>query len=484
MEILILILTPAIAAISSFFVKRKQQVFLEYIILLATVIEFFTVAKIIYTVLENGSSSLAPYFFVDSLGAILLLIIAIVGFTASVYSIGYLRAEVKNGTIGFSRVRQYHILLHSFLFTMLFAVQVASPILMWVAVEATTLSTAFLISFYSKKTSIEAAWKYLVINSVGLLLAFLGTLIFLASISLHETIGGFVTWQDILLLSSSLNPAVIKIAFVFLLVGYGTKMGLVPMHTWLPDAHSKAPVPISSLLSGVLLNVALYSILRFKIVIDTSIDPQFTQNLMLFFGMISILFAGFMISVSQNYKRLLAYSSIEHMGLITLGFGFGGIGIYAALLHMVYHALTKSLLFLSAGNIFLKYNSTKIADVRGTLTALPITSILFIAGILSIIGMPPFGIFLTEFYILSAGISAHPIIVTFAIIGLAIAFVGFMKHISTMLFGEVPAGIINEEEHGLSISPLIMIVIILFCIGFVIPPFLQSLILNSVKLFS
>ncbi len=481
----ILIFTPVAAAIAFLFVKKEKKVFIKYITFIAVPIEFIVMAKIVYTVAMTGTYFSSAYFYVDSLSAILLLIITMIGAAASVYSIGYLRTEVKKEIIGFSRVRQYFILMHLFIFTMLLAVSVSNPIMMWIAIEATTLSTAFLISFYNKPSSIEAAWKNLIINSVGLLLGFLGTLIFLAifssSLEGSETVG---TWQEMLKLGAISDPVAVKVAFIFVLVGYGTKMGLVPMHTWLPDAHSKAPVPISALLSGVLLNVAFFAILRFKIVTDSAIGPQFSQGLLIFFGAMSIVLAALIILVQINYKRLLAYSSVEHMGIMALGFGFGGIGVFAALVHMIFHALTKSLLFFSAGNIFLKYSSTKISNVKGVITALPITGIIFMIGIMTITGMPPFGIFFTEFYILSSGVSSHPVVVSLVISGLVLVFVGFLKHATAMIFGEVPSGIKRGEMDPLTTAPIVIIVATLIGLGLFIPSQLIKLIADASKLFS
>ena len=281
---------------------------------------------------------------------VVLLTVAVVGFASSFYSIGYLRGEVAKGIVGFRRVKQYFVLFQLFLLAMFYAIITVNPILMWIAIEATTLSTAFLISFYNKPTAMEAAWKYLIINSIGLLLGFLGTLLFFAPLS--DPADTFVTWRLLQEAGAAgLNPLLVKIAFIFVLIGYGTKAGLAPMHTWLPDAHSKAPSPISAMLSGALLNCALLAILKFKSIADVVLGTAFSQNLLIFFGIISIAIPAFIIIVQKNYKRLFAYSSVEHMGIITLGFGFGGLGSFAALLHMVYHSLAKSILFFSAGNV-------------------------------------------------------------------------------------------------------------------------------------
>ena len=281
------------------------------------------------------------------------------------------------------------------------------------------------------------------VNSVGLLLGFLGTLLFLNAAASAGASDAFLSWGALEELAGVLDPALVKIAFIFVLVGFGTKVGFVPMHTWLPDAHSKAPVPISSLLSGVLLNMALIGILRFKSVTDEVIDPSFAANLLVGFGVLSIVLASLTIFSQRNYKRMLAYSSIENMGIMALGFGVGGIAIAASLLHMLYHSLLKATLFLSAGNFFLKYSSTKIVNVRGALSALPFSSVIFLAGLLAISGVPLSGIFFTKLSILSAGMQEYPYLVILALAVLAIVFAGFIRHAAHMLFSEgsdVPKG--------------------------------------------
>ncbi len=389
--------------------------------------------------------------------------------------------QVAKGIIGFRRVKQYYVLFHLFLMAMFFAVITVNPILMWIAVEATTLSTAFLISFYNKPTAMEAAWKYLIINSIGLLLGFFGTLLFFVPVS-NRAADTFVTWDMLQASAAGLNPLLVKIAFIFVLIGYGTKAGLAPMHTWLPDAHSKAPSPISALLSGALLNCALLAILKFKLITDVALGTSFSQNLLIFFGVVSIAIPAFIIIVQKNYKRLFAYSSVEHMGIITLGFGFGGVGSFAALLHMIYHSLTKSILFFSAGNVLLKYGSTKIANVRGVLTALPVTGTVLIAAFLAITGVPPFGLFLTEVYILTAGIASHPLAVIAALILLALIFVGFLRFIAAMLFGSPAHPVERGEANALTIAPPAVLLVILLTVSVYLPEFLKMWINTAVAL--
>jgi len=481
MTLLIFITIPLIASIVSLLIKKKTQI-LNFIAIAASAVELIATAKIILSVAEQGSYSLNGLFSVDYLGAILIMVVSFVGFLASWYSVGYLKTEVAKEIIGFRRVRQYFVLLHLFLLAMFFAIITTNPILMWVAIEATTLSTAFLISFYNKPSAMEAAWKYLIINSVGLLLAFFGTLLFLSP-ELNFGHHGLIDWHSILLNAKNFDPFVIKIAFIFILIGYGTKVGFVPMHTWRPDAYSKAPIPVVALLSGSLLNVAFLAILRFKSITDLSVGKEFSQNLLISFGIVSIMVAAFSIFSQKNYKRLLAYSSIEHAGIMALGFGFGGAGVFAAILHMIYHSLAKSLLFLSAGNIFLKYSSTKIYNVRGLISALPVTSVIFVIGFLAITGVPPFGIFLTEFSILSAGVSAHPAITIIALSGLVLVFVGFLKQIASMVFGIKDENISKGEAGIWTTAPIIIIAVILIAASFYIPSFVKILINGAVSIY-
>ncbi|OIP24849.1 hypothetical protein AUK11_02165 [bacterium CG2_30_37_16] len=480
MILAIIILTPLIAATLSLLVKKRVQL-LELFTLLSVATCFISSIFVVNKVISNETYSLVPYFSVNALGIILLLLISFIGLIASIYSIGYIREETKKQIIGFTRVKQYYILLNLFLMAMFFAVATTSPITTWIAIEATTLSTAFLISFYNKSSSVEAAWKYLIINSVGLLLAFFGTLLFMSSSMSISASHNLISWNDLLTNAALFNPEVAKIAFVFILIGYGTKMGLVPMHTWLPDTHSKAPVPISSLLSGVLLNISFFAILRFKIVTDTVVGASFSEGLLMYFGLISILLSSFIIYLQQNYKRLLAYSTIEHMGIIALGVGFGGAALFAALLHMIYHSLAKPLLFLSSGNIFLKYSSTKIEKIRGAFLAVPITSAIFIIGFLAITGIPPFGMFLTEFSILAVGITNHPAIAVIVLFAFVLVFVGFLKHITTMVFGDKPEEIPVGEISVWNTLPLIVLVIVLILLGFYLPEPLKIL-LNKATL--
>ncbi|MEK6646357.1 MAG: proton-conducting transporter membrane subunit [Candidatus Firestonebacteria bacterium] len=478
MELIILFISIFIAVVVCLIVRHRGII--ECISVIASLIAFVASVMIVFKVVALGIYAPFQFFSVDALGAIIMLLIALVGFAATMYSVWYLREETANQVIGFTRVKQYFILLNLFLGAMFLAVVSSNPIFTWISIEATTLSTAFLISFYNKPAAMEAAWKYLIINSIGLLLGFFGTLLYFTSLQATGG-GGLATWNSLLSNAAHLNPSIAKIAFIFILIGYGTKVGLVPMHTWLPDAHSKAPAPISALLSGVLLNVAFIAMLRFKVITDASVGSGFSQKLLIAFGLISIIVASLIIFTQKNYKRLLAYSSIENMGIVTLGFGFGGLGVFAAILHIIYHSLIKSALFFSTGNMLLKYNSAKIKDVKGAINVIPITSILFLTGFFAITGTPPFGIFLTKIFILSAGIQTHLVITIIAIFFMAILFIGFFKHVVAMIFGEQSADIKTGEASMWLIVPQFALVAIAFYLSFHIPSFIHTLITVAVS---
>jgi hydrogenase-4 component F len=438
MALFLLLALPVIGAIVSALMPRERQRTIEYSAVGASVIECILALAIAASILRGETGPSSVLFATDALGAFFLLFSSAVGIAAAIHSVGHLREEAHKGIIGFRRIREYFVLFHLFFFAMYLASATSSPIIVWVAIEATTLATAFLITFYNKPSALEAGWKLLIVNTVGLLLGFLGTLLFLNAAAQAGISNAFVSWDMLYSLHGNLDPMLIKVAFIFVIVGYGTKVGLVPMHTWLPDAHSKAPVPISSLLSGLLLNVALIAILRFRSVTDTVVDPSFTQHLLIGFGVVSLIVAALIIFGQKNYKRMLAYSSIEHMGIMCIGFGIGGLATIAALFHMLYHALLKPILFFCAGNFFLKYSSTKIDEIRGALSVLPFSAIIFFAGLLAISGIPPSGIFFTKLSILAAGMTDYPYLMLIVIAALGIVLAGFLRGITQMLYGAAP----------------------------------------------
>ncbi|MFZ1719768.1 MAG: proton-conducting transporter membrane subunit [Candidatus Moraniibacteriota bacterium] len=467
-----LIIAPFLAAIIALILEPRQRSLIEGSALTAQLSSFLLSIDIVCAVAKGESVSFTSFLRIDAIGAWFLILVSGIGLAAVIHSIGYLREEVRKEIIGLRRVRQYYILFSFFLFAMLLAVSANYPILMWIAIEMTTLSTVFLISFYHQPASTEAAWKYLMLNSLGLLLGLLGVMLFF---SLPEGgVTGF-DWEHLRLAAGAgLSPIAAQIAFVCIFVGYGTKVGFVPMHTWLPDGHSKTPAPISALMSGVLLNVALLAILRFSSIVKATGAGDFVMHIFLFFGFFSVALSAFIMFVQKNYKRLLAYSSIDNMGLIALGFAFGGIGTFAALLQMLYHALLKSLLFLSAGNILVKYGSTKIRNVQGVFRTLPVTGTLFFGAFIALSGLPPFGMFMSKMLLLSAGFSAHPYLVSALFFLLAIVFFGFFRHISVMCFGKPAEGIVAGESNDWMLSAIILLSVAFVILSVALPAPLRA----------
>ena len=374
----------------------------------------------------------------DELGSYFLLIVAGIHFLCSVYAYGYFRRELEGGHIGPAKVRMYHVWTNLFVLAMVVVVCSHHLALQWVAVEATTLFSAPLIYLHGDRRGMEAAWKYLLICSVGIAMAFLG-IIFLSRAAGDVPL----TYTALPLAAERLDPRFLRLAFLFFLVGYGTKMGLAPMHTWLPDAHSQAPAPASAMLSGVLLNCALLSILR----IAPAIPGAFASPLLILFGILSIAVPALLVAVQRDIKRLLAFSSIENMGIIILGIGFGGAARPAALLHVLNHSVAKVLLFLVAGDLILRFGTQKIRHLHGILRESPLRGVLLFGGILAITGSPPFGAFWSEFGILVGGIAGGHLAVSLAyLVLLAILFGSFIMYGSDMVFGEgVPRKLAGPE---------------------------------------
>jgi len=369
--------------------------------------------------------------------------------------------------------RRFYPIFHLFVFTMLLAVSTDDVGLMWVAVEGTTLASVFLVNFERTRASLEASYKYLLICSVGIAIAFLGTvLVYFAGIQQFGDETHALRYTTLLRLAPGLSPRVIELAFVFLVVGYGTKAGLAPMHTWLPDAHSEAPAPVSALMSGVLLSVGVYAIVRFKPAVDAAAGPAFARGIMLVLGLLSIAVAAAFLWTSPNYKRALAYSSVEHIGLVCLGLGFGGpVGTAGALLHVANHALAKSTSFLLSGRIRSAYGSAEIASVRGVMKHMPRTGAAFLASILALAGLPPFGLFVSELMIFAAGFKqGFPLVAGLALLLLVIAFAGLLRAVHRILYGAPAREPVGEVAGWRSAVPVAAALGVLVLTGLAWPP--------------
>jgi hydrogenase-4 component F len=418
--------------------------------------------------LTVGASVAGPddLFRVDGLSALVACCITIVCGLAMLPGAGTDASHL--GADGAPRFRLYGSL---FALAMLVAVVINNVALMWVAIEATTIVSAILIPLHRTKASVEASWKYILIGSVGIALAFAGTVLayfdFVALMGRREDA---LNWTLLMHVAPSLHADVLRLAFVFLLVGYGTKAGLAPMHTWLPDAHSEAPAPLSAMMSGVLLAVAQYAILRWKAVVDAAGGPAFTNQVLMALALISIAIGALSLLLQQNYKRLLAYSSVEHSGLICLGLTFGPAGVFASLLHLLNHSLAKSASFLLAGRILGRYHSTDVERVSGLVRTMPGTGTLFAAGLLALMGLPPFGLFVSEFLLFRAGFtSGHVVATSAALVLTGIGFVGLANHLTRMLYGAAPADVPAGEHDWWVLAPLAVSVLVLVALGLVLP---------------
>ena len=404
----LLLLIPLAATFLCYPLRRRWEV--ELVSVASSLLTLAAVGYLAYRVYADGTID-EGLLYMDILSAYILVLIAFVGLMANLYSVSYLGRDLEEGTISEVKLRNFHLFFQMFIFTMVLVGVSDNLGIMWIAIEGTTLASAYLVGFYDTETSVEAAWKYLIICSVGITLALFGTvLLYASSVSFLGEASDALSWSTLMdpAVLANLNVDLLRIAFIFVLVGYGTKAGLAPMHTWLPDAHSQAPTPMSALLSAVLLNCAMYGILRFHLILSGSaVGPEFSSNLLLLFGMLSLVTAAAFIILSKDYKRMLAYSSIEHMGIIAVGFGLGGsLAIMGALFHMLNHALSKTLLFFGAGNVLQRYRTREIAGVRGLAAVMPATAILLTGGTLAIVGCPPFATFLSELMILVGAIDS------------------------------------------------------------------------------
>jgi hydrogenase-4 component F len=467
----ILLVIPLITALLCYLLKNRRGI--ELASSVGSVATMLVAIVLAYLAFTNGTVD-EDLLYMDAFSAYMLLLVSFVGLMAALYSVPYIRHEDQESGLSVERFRNYYIFFHLFVFTMLLVTVSNNLGIMWIAIEGTTLASAYLVGFYDRDTSVEAAWKYLIICSVGITLALLGTIIIYASsISVLGESSSALNWSTLMTAAPLLNTELLKISFIFVLVGYGTKVGLAPMHTWLPDAHSQAPTPVSALLSGVLLNCAMYGILRFHMIISGSaVGPGFSSDLLLLFGILSIATAAVFIILSKDYKRMLAYSSIEHMGIIAVGFGFGGIGIFAGLLHMLNHALTKTLLFFGAGNILQKMKTKEIDQVKGLTKVLPVTAALFIGGALAITGCPPFAIFISEFLVLVGGMDAgNYLAVAIYLVLLVAIFAAFMYHVGGMAFGE-PTDKVKGELSRSNLIIMALLLLAVLSLGLYIPQFI------------
>jgi hydrogenase-4 component F len=422
-----------------------------------------------------------PYLLVDDLNKVFIVLTTFVGFTTSAFSASYIGHEIEIGRLTPTYVRFYHAMYQVLMFAMNLALVANNIGLMWVAIEMATLTTVLMVGIYRTHEALEAAWKYFILGSVGIALALFGTI--LVYMAARPVIGEglyAMVWTVLVTKAAQFDPALLNVAFVFLLLGYGTKVGLAPLHAWLPDAHAEGPTPISAVLSGLLLNVALYALLRFKMLLALNPAALAPGPLMVTMGLISCVFAAFMLYRRRDIKRMFAYSSIEHMGIIVFAFGMGGpLANFAALLHMTMHSLTKSAIFYAVGHIAQVKGTQKIADMGGLTVTNPVLGWGLVLGVVAIAGLPPLGIFMSEFLVVSSTFARAPWLVLILVFGILVGLGGLFLRLNTIVFGE-PVGPTAPAQA--SYVPMFAHLAIVAMAGIYMPPALVTGFQNVARL--
>jgi hydrogenase-4 component F len=429
----------------------------------AALLTFLTASSLFVVEPVSGT-----YLLVDDLNKVFIVLTTFVGFTTSVFSASYIGHEIENGRLTPRFVRFYHAMYQALMFAMNLALVANNIGLMWVAIEMATLTTVLMVGIYRTHEALEAAWKYFILGSVGIALALFGTI--LVYMAARPVIGEGVdamVWSALMARGSQFDPALLNVAFIFLLLGYGTKVGLAPLHAWLPDAHAEGPTPISAVLSGLLLNVALYALLRFKMLLALNPAAIAPGPLMVIMGLISCLFAAFMLYRRRDIKRMFAYSSIEHMGIIVFAFGMGGaLANFAGLLHMTMHSLTKSAIFFAVGHIAQVKGTQKIADMGGLTVTNPVLGWGLVLGVVAIAGLPPLGIFMSEFLVVSSTFAREPWLAIVLVLGILVALGGLFLRLNAIAFG-APRGPTAKAEA--SYVPMFAHLALVFMAGIYLP---------------
>jgi hydrogenase-4 component F len=412
-------------------------------------------------------------FFIDPLNVFLVTLTAFVGLTTALFSRPYMRVERDHGKMTPPRLRLYHSMYQLFSFTMLMALTTNNMGILWVAMEAATLTTVLLVSVYRTAASLEAAWKYFILCGVGIAQALFGTvMLYMAAEKVLGAEGGALLWTNLNTVKASLDPNIITLAFAFLFIGYGTKVGLVPLHNWLPDAHAEGPTPVSAVLSGLLLNVALYALLRCKVLTDGALRNHLASQMMMGFGLLSVVAAAFFLTRQKDIKRMFAYSSIEHMGLMTFAFGLGGpIANFAGLLHMTVHSLTKSAIFFAVGHASQKAGTQVMDEIRGLIKVSPPVGWGLMLGTLAILGLPPFGVFASEFLIITTAMREQPWATPFLLVALGVAFASVLSRVQPMVFGDTG---LKPLAHPPALIPVFVHLGLSLMLGLYIPAYLDT----------
>jgi hydrogenase-4 component F len=493
MILLGLLIVPLAAGPLAFFLRRRRM--MEVVNLVAFAILLGLAALLVAQVLRSGPVSLWDgFFYADALSALVVLLSAFVSLVCSIYAVGYFRHEERSGVLqeaeevggrfAVDKLREYYALMPFLVFAMTLVALANNLGILWVAVEGTTLASVFLVMFYGRETSLEAAWKYAIIGGVGLSMALFGTI--LTYYSAYGALGtdmlAGLNWSVLAGNAAQFDKPTMRLAFILILLGYGTKAGIAPMHTWKPDAYSEAPIPGAAMLATGVLNCALYGLVRFYILSSKCLGPQFGSRLLILFGLLSMGVAVPFILVQKNFRRLLAYSSIDHSGIMVLALGFGGpLGILGMLLHMTFHSVTKPLLFFCAGNIQQHLNTDLFQKAKGGLIhSMPLTGTAFLMVTLAVTGSPPFSLFQSEFTVLRAGFARdHFVLAIFFVSFLVLIFSGFLVHITSLVLGEDP-GLPAADMCGWKKYSVAGLAVVIVVMGFWIPAPLFRLIQGAV----
>ncbi len=461
--------TSLIGGLVVFMLKDRKTI--GYISALSSVITLIFSLLIVYSVVSNGSIG-QGLLYIDGLSIYIILITSFMFLSTTVYSLFYIDTAFNKGLIDLNRFKLYYGLLQIFIFTLIFTCSSENLGMIWIGLGSTTLASAALVGLYKNERAMEAAWKYTMICSVGMAFALLGiAIIYSSSVSVFgEGLNG-LNWTFLIEHGKDLNPQVIKYAFILVLLGYGAKAGLVPMHTWVPDVHSHAPAPINALLSTALLNTAVYGIIRIYSFARVSVGGAFAGELLIIFGLLSIGIGALFLLTQKEYRNILAYSSIEHMGIIALGLGVGSsLTIVGSILHIFFHSLGKSLLFFTSGNVYLRYGEEGTERVSGLFAVAPITAWGTLIGFLSIVGFPGASTFLSEFYICSGAFKSSHMIVPIIMLGfLSIAFAGLIRSIIPTLLGAPPSDVKVGEVSTKSTCVLVPLIILVVLLCFYMP---------------
>lgn len=478
---------PLFASLSSFIIKNKR--YSEYISFLSSCLDLIGAFILLYySVSLKTISIFNGGIVIDKFAAYITLLTAIVYFVSSMYSISYMRLAIEEEKLTSEEFNRYYFFLNLFALTMFVAPMINNMAIYLIDIELTTITSAFLVIAEVTEKSIEAAWKYILIVSTGISLALLGTILFYLAGNIPGSANEIASlnWTNLSLNASYLNHDIVKFAFVLIVIGLGTKVGLAPMHSWHPDAYSEAPSPVSSMLSSSLCNVAMYGIMRYFNITGKAIGFSYSQTIMVIIGLFTV-FIGVMGIINQkSTKRLFAYSSIEHMGIISLGFGLGGLfGTFGALLQMLAHSLAKPIMFFGSGNLLHKYKTKDIKKIKGVFYVMPKTAFLFSAGMLGLAGIPPSATFISEFLIILQSIKDGYYIITFILIILLIAaFLSLLTKAGSIVFGKEDSGLnIKNGDFGLtSLLPMALPLFALIILGFYIPSSLHHLLIGIVKI--